>query len=156
MVITATNHLRNLIILLWNYSLKWGSSYPMFLNHTCYDSTCVVCEHIYHTVQFNRKDQLCFIVAAYFPLQVFILAFVQVNTLSLKMSYKICGNIQLSKLLQPRGAQPCALSLGSSSFGLLHHHENQMPGVLSSGNWWGSQCLMKSNVNSWPTLFSFD
>lgn len=62
---------------------------PVFLIYTYYDSTS--CEHIYHTVQFDRKDQLCFIVADYFPLQVLTLAFMEVNTLLLKMSYKVCG-----------------------------------------------------------------
>lgn len=125
MVITATNHLRNLVIPLQTYSLDWGSSYPVFLNFTYYDSTCVICEHIYQTVQFNRKNQLCFIGAAFFPLQVFILAFVKVNTLPLKMSYKVCDKIQLAKLLESRGPQLFVLSAGSTSFGLLHHRQNQ-------------------------------
>lgn len=94
MVITAINNLRNLIIPLWTYSLVWGYAYPVFLNYTYYDNTSR--EHIFHTVHFNRNDLLCFIVAAYFPLQVLILAFVKVTTLPLKMLYKVCGKILCS------------------------------------------------------------
>lgn len=63
-----------------------SSSCPVFLNYTYDDSTSF--EHVYRTGQLNRKDPMCFIAAAYFPLQVLVLVFVKVITLPLKMLYK--------------------------------------------------------------------
>lgn len=127
----------------------------MFINYTYYDSTS--CEHIYHTVLFNRKDQLCFIVAAYFPLQVLILAFVEVNMLPLKMLYKVC--VKILPNCWSQGEHSHLLSVGITCSGLLHHHENQMSGdpfqwnLGEGAGGGGSQGLMRNNANSWPTLF---
>lgn len=58
---------------------------------------------------------MCFIVAAYFPVQVLVLVFVKVITLTLKLLHEVCCN-QLLWLLELTGAQPFAQSVGSTAF----------------------------------------
>lgn len=138
---------------------EWSSSScPVFLNYTSDDITSW--DHICCTGQLNRKDPRCFIVTAYFPLQVLVLVFVKVITLPLKMLYRVCG-----KTLDSYWSwlEHChLLSLWEvRCFGPLHHREKQKVSakcwvVLSGGNWWYSQWLTRNNTSSWPTLFWID